>query len=173
MPIYPYKGKWPTIAPDVYIAPTACIIGAVTIGAGSSVWFNAVLRADNAPITVGERCNVQDNCTIHTDNDQPAILGDGCSLGHAAVVHGAWLGESVLVAMGAIVLSGATVGDLSLIAANALVSEGKQIPPRSLVIGTPGKVARELTADEIARIRRTADHYVEEAQNYRGETQDR
>jgi len=169
MPVYPYKGKWPRIAPDVYLAPTACVIGDVTIGAGSSVWFNAVLRADNAPIVLGARCNVQDNCTIHTDDDLPAILGDGCSLGHAAVVHGARLANDVLVAMGAIVLSGATVGAESIIAANAVVTEGRQIAARSLVVGTPGKVAREVTEVETARIRLTSDHYVAEARNYAAE----
>ncbi len=102
MPVYSYKGISPRIAPDVYISPTAVIIGDVTIGAGSSVWFNAVLRGDMAPIVIGEGCNVQDNCTIHTDTDLPAILGNRCSMGHAAIVHAATLEDNVLVAIGAV-----------------------------------------------------------------------
>lgn len=167
MPLYSYKGITPLIAPDVYIAPTACIIGDVTIGPGSSVWFNAVLRGDMAPITLGEGCNVQDNCTIHTDTDLPAILGNRCSMGHGAIVHAATLEDNVLVAIGAVVLSGAYVGAGSLIAAKALVAEGKQIPPGSLVMGIPGRVAREVTAAEMRRIAGTAAHYIEEAKNYR------
>lgn len=167
MPIYPYKGISPRIAPDVYIAPTAVIIGDVTIGAGSSVWFNAVLRGDMAPIVIGEGCNVQDNCTIHTDTDLPAILGKRCSMGHAAIVHAATLEDNVLVAIGAVVLSGAYIGTGSLIAAKALVAEGKQIPPHSLVMGIPGRVAREVSASETRRIAGTAEHYILEAQNYR------
>lgn len=166
MPIYPYKGITPRVAPDVFIAPTACIIGDVTIGAGSSIWFNAVLRGDMAPIVIGAGCNVQDNCTIHTDTDMPAIIGDNCSMGHGAIVHAATLEDGVLVAIGAIVLSRAHIGAGSLIAAAALVAEGKHIPPRSLVMGVPGKVAREVTAAERQRIAATAAHYLEEAKNY-------
>ncbi len=166
MPIYPYKGIMPRIAADVYIAPTACVIGDVTIGAGSSVWFNAVLRGDMAAITLGEGCNVQDNCVIHTDTDQPAVLGDRCSMGHGAIVHAATLADDVLVAMGAIVLSGAQVGRECIIAAGTVIPEGRQIPARSLVMGTPGKVVREVTAGEMVRIRATAAHYLAEGRSY-------
>jgi carbonic anhydrase/acetyltransferase-like protein (isoleucine patch superfamily) len=160
MPLYPYQGRRPFLDPTSYIAPTATLIGAVTLEAEASVWFGAVLRGDVAPVIVGPRTNVQDLCVLHGDADTPTILGADCTLGHGAIVHGARLGDRVLVGMGAIVLSRTTVGDDVIIGAGAVVPEGSAIPAGVLVLGVPGRVARPLTAEERARITAGAARYV-------------
>ena len=152
MPILPYKGIWPTIAEDVFIAPGAMIIGNVTIHEGASIWYNAVVRGDSAPIVIGRRTNIQDNCTLHVDADAPLTIGDECTVGHGAIVHGATVGEHVLVAMNAVILSHAQVGSNTIIAACTLVGERKSIPGGVLAVGVPAKVLRELTAEEQERI---------------------
>jgi carbonic anhydrase/acetyltransferase-like protein (isoleucine patch superfamily) len=128
MPILPYKNIWPTIAEDVFIAPGAMVIGAVTIREGASIWYNAVIRGDTAPIVIGRRTNIQDNCTLHTDADAPLTIGAECTIGHNVVLHGATLGNRVLVGMNAVVLSRARIESETIIGACALVGEGKQIP---------------------------------------------
>ncbi len=168
MPILPYRGVWPRIAPDVYIAPTATIAGDVAIASQASIWFSAVIRGDTAPITIGARTNVQDGCVLHADIGQPCVIGDDCSLGHSALVHGATVGDGCLIGMGATVLTGATVGDGCIVAARALVAEGKTIPAGQLVMGAPGKVTRAVTEAERARILEGRDHYLEYARHYRG-----
>src|ERR1700747_1232064 len=115
MPIYPFQGRVPTIADDVFIAPGAMIIGDVTIHEGASIWYNAVVRGDTAPIVIGRRTNIQDNCTLHVDAGAPLTIGDDCTVGHGAVVHGATVGNRVLVGMQAVVLSHARVGDDTII----------------------------------------------------------
>src|SRR5215469_11271356 len=120
MPVLPYKGVWPEIAEDVFLAPGAIIIGNVTIEEGASIWYNAVVRADSAPIVIGRRTNVQDNCTLHVDADAPLTIGEECTIGHNAVVHGATLGNRVLVGMNAVILSYAEIGAQSIIGACAL-----------------------------------------------------
>jgi carbonic anhydrase/acetyltransferase-like protein (isoleucine patch superfamily) len=165
MPILPYKGVWPTIAEDVFIAPGAMIIGNVTLHAGVSVWYNAVLRADSAPIVVGSRSNIQDNCTLHVDADAPLTIGEECTVGHNAVVHGALLGNRVLIGMNAVVLSHATIGDETMIGACALVSEHKDIPPRVLALGVPVRPARPLSETECSSLLLSALHYAELAQD--------
>jgi carbonic anhydrase/acetyltransferase-like protein (isoleucine patch superfamily) len=154
------------LAADVYIAPGARIIGDVTIGEQSSVWFNAVLRGDTEAIRVGRRTNIQDNCVLHADPGFPCTLGDGVTVGHAAVVHGAIVGDNVVVGMHAVVMNGAQVGADSIIAVGAVVTEGTIIPPGSLVMGLPGKVKRQLTPEEIERNRASAAHYVENARRF-------
>ena len=119
MPILPYKGIWPTIADDVFIAPGAMIIGNVVLHAGVNIWFNAVLRGDQAPIVIGRRSNIQDNCTLHVDADAALTVGEECTIGHNAVVHGATLGDRVLVGMNAVVLSHALVGSHTIVGACA------------------------------------------------------
>jgi carbonic anhydrase/acetyltransferase-like protein (isoleucine patch superfamily) len=138
----------------------------VTIGSRSSVWFGATLRGDTEPLTIGEGCDIQDHCTLHTDVGFPLIFGNYVSLGHNAIVHSAVLGDYVLVAMAATILTGAKIGAGSIIAANALVPEGREIPPRSLVVGTPGKVIREVTDAEYERIVQTAADYRQLAETY-------
>lgn len=151
--------KKPRVADGAWIAPTAVLAGSVEIGEGASVWYGAVLRADNEPITIGARSNVQDNCAFHVDSGRPVVLGEGVSVGHGAVVHGATIGDHVLVGMNATVMNGAVVGAETLIAAGALVTQGMQVPPRSLVAGVPAKVRRELTDDEIATLHRNSEIY--------------
>ena len=153
--------KIPQVAGSAWVAPNATLAGSVTIGEGASVWYGAVLRADNEPITIGARSNVQDNCVFHVDKGKPVLLGEGVSVGHGAVIHGATVEDHVLVGMGAIIMNGAVIGTESLIAAGALVSEGAVIPPRSLVAGVPGKVRRELSDDEVATLHTNAGIYEE------------
>src|SRR5438105_14548621 len=126
MPILPYKGVMPTIAEDVFIAPGAMVIGNVTIEEGASIWYNAVVRGDSAPIVIGRRTNIQDNCTLHVDADAPLTIGEECTVGHGAVVHGATVGDRVLVAMNAVVLSHAQVGSKTIIGACTRLREYKQ-----------------------------------------------
>ncbi len=167
MPLLPYLDHIPRVAPGVFIAPDAYVIGRVTIGPRSSVWFGATVRGDIEPVVLGEGVNIQEHCVLHTDPGFPTILGNYVSLGHHALVHSATLEDYVLVAMSATVLSGARIGEGSIIAANALVPEGRQIPPRSLVVGTPGKVIREVTSEEYDRIVETATTYFRLAEEYR------
>jgi carbonic anhydrase/acetyltransferase-like protein (isoleucine patch superfamily) len=162
--------KVPQVADTAWVAPNATLAGSVTIGEGASVWYGAVLRADNEPITIGARSNVQDNCVFHVDKGMPVVLGEGVSVGHGAVIHGATVEDHVLVGMGAIIMNGAVVGTESLIAAGALVSEGAVIPSRSLVAGVPGKVRRELSDDEVAKLHTNAGIYEQHRDLHRSGT---
>lgn len=167
MPILPFKGIWPTIADDVFIAPGAIVIGNVTIHAGASVWYNTVIRGDSAPIIIGRDTNIQDNCTLHVDADAPLTIGDECTVGHNAVVHGATLGDRVLVGIGAVVLSHASIAAQTLIGACALVSEHKQFPAGVLVMGIPAKVVRVLNEVEIEGLAKSAAGYCERAREHK------
>jgi carbonic anhydrase/acetyltransferase-like protein (isoleucine patch superfamily) len=149
-----------------WIAASATVIGKVTIGEGVGIWFGAVVRGDNERITIGRDTNVQELCVFHTDMGFPLTIGAGCTVGHRAIVHGCTIGDNVLIGMGAMVMNGAKIGDDCLIAAGALVPEGREIPSGSLVLGIPGKVARPLTGDEIARNRGSAAHYVANWKRY-------
>ena len=151
--------KTPQVAEGAWVAPNATLVGSVVIHEGASVWYGAVLRADNEPITVGARSNVQDNCAFHVDKGKPVTLGEGVSVGHGAIIHGATVEDNVLIGMGAIIMNGAVIGADSLIAAGALISAGVVIPPRSLVAGVPGKVRRELTDEEVETIYNNARIY--------------
>ncbi len=161
MPVLPFNGAWPTIADDVFIAPGAMIIGNVTIHEGASIWYNAVVRGDVAPIVIGRNTNIQDNCTLHVDADAPLTIGDNCTIGHGAVVHGAMVEHHVLVGMKAVVLSHARVGSNTIVGACALVAERKHIPEGVLAIGIPAKVARSLTPAESEHIISSAEGYAE------------
>jgi len=132
----------------------------VRLSAGVGIWFGAVLRGDQEPITIGEDTNVQEHAIFHTDPGLPLTIGKGCTIGHRATLHGCTIGDNVLIGMGATILNGARIGQDCLVGAGALVTEGKEIPPGSLVIGMPAKVVRPLTADEIVRNRGSAAHYV-------------
>jgi len=153
--------KTPQVAQGAWIAPNATLVGSVVIHEGASIWYGAVLRADNEPITIGARSNVQDNCAFHVDKGKPVALGEGVSVGHGAIIHGATVEDNVLIGMGAIIMNGAVIGTESLIAAGALISAGVVIPPRSLVAGVPGKVRRELSDEEVATIYTNARIYAE------------
>ena len=150
-----------------YVAPGATLIGRVILEDRATVWFGAVIRADNEPIVIGPRSNVQDGAVLHADPGYPLTLGEGVTVGHLAMLHGCTVGDGTLVGIKAVVLNGATIGRDCLIGANAFVPEGKVIPDRSLVIGSPGKVVRELTDENVALLRRAADVYVANAERYR------
>jgi carbonic anhydrase/acetyltransferase-like protein (isoleucine patch superfamily) len=154
------KGK------NVFIAPTATVIGDVSLGDEVSIWFGAVLRGDSDTITVGARSNIQDNAVIHCDPNSPAILGEECIIGHCAIVHGAKLANNVLIGMNATVLNNAEIGEYSIIGANALVTAGTIIPAYSLVLGSPAKVIQTLSENQIADIKVNARVYVDKAKEY-------
>lgn len=158
----------PVVPESAWVAPTATLVGSVELAAGASVFYGAVLRADIAPIIIGPRSNVQDNCVFHVDRGGPVTLGEGVTVGHCAIVHGATIGDYVLIGMGATVMNGAVIGDEVLIAAGALVTEGMVVPPRSLVAGVPGKVRRDLTAPEIERLHMNAANYEVHRDLHRG-----
>ena len=163
--------KKPHVDETAWVAPNATVVGAVTLGPGASVWYGAVLRADNEPITIGARSNVQDNCSFHVDKGLPVTLGEGVSVGHNAVVHGATIGDHVLIGMGAVVMNGAEIGDESMVAAGCLVPQGMVVPPRTLVAGVPGKIRRDLTDDEIAHLHQNARTYEAHRDLHAGGTQ--
>jgi gamma-carbonic anhydrase len=167
MPVYPYRGVWPTVADDAFIAPTAVLIGDVRVEAGASVWFGAVIRGDVAPIRIGARSNVQDNCVLHGDEDIPCEIGADCTLGHGAVVHGAKIGEHTLIGMRATVLNSAEVGAECVLAAGTVIPESKRVESGQLVMGVPGKVVRPVTNAERERIYDGVAHYAKRAQEYR------
>ncbi|MFF8289171.1 gamma carbonic anhydrase family protein [Streptomyces sp. NPDC016309] len=154
-------GKEPDVHPDAFAAPTSVVVGEVTMAAGASVWYHAVLRADCGPIVLGADSNVQDNCTVHVDPGFPVTVGERVSVGHNAVLHGCTVEDDVLVGMGATVLNGAHIGAGSLIAAQALVPQGMRVPPGSLVAGVPAKVKRALTDEEREGIKLNAAMYLE------------
>ncbi|MET7936753.1 gamma carbonic anhydrase family protein [Streptomyces sp. NPDC005322] len=160
-------GKEPAIAPDAFVAPTSVVIGDVVLGAGSSVWYQAVLRGDGGPIVLGAESNIQDNCTVHVDPGFPVSIGERVTVGHNAVVHGCTVEDDVLIGMGATILNGAHIGAGSLIAAQALVPQGMRVPPGSLVAGVPAKVKRELTDEERELIGLNAAVYVDRAKQHR------
>lgn len=160
--IKPYKGIRPRIAPTAYIEENATIIGDVEIGEYSSVWCNAVLRGDVHFIRLGKRTNIQDNCTLHgTNGVYPVILGDDITVGHNVTLHGCVIKDRCLIGMGSIILDGVEIGEDSIIGAGALVTERSIIPPRSLVMGLPGKVVRQIKDDEALKILQSAKNYIE------------
>ncbi|WP_174615867.1 gamma carbonic anhydrase family protein [Virgibacillus ihumii] len=165
--IYRYKEHRPDIHDSVFIADGARVIGNVTIGAESSVWFNTVIRGDEGPVKIGERCNIQENSMCHLYEQFPLTLEDEVSIGHNAIVHGCTLRKGVLVGMGATVLDGVEVGEYSIIGANSLIPPGKKIPPRSLVVGSPGKVVRTLTDKDMEMIEETISTYTKKGQEFR------
>ena len=157
----------PRIDPTAYVAPSADLIGAVTLGVRSSVWFQSVIRADDEPITIGNGTNVQDGCIVHIDPGEPVVLGDYVTIGHRAIVHGAQIEDNVMVAIGAIVLTGARIGSNSIIGAGAVVTEGMEIPPNSLVVGVPARIVKTVSDSQAARIRGTAETYIDRGARYR------
>ena len=164
-----FLGRSPALGADVYISDTAAVVGDVTLGDGASVWFGASLRGDVNWIEIGKGSNVQDNVTVHVSRGtHPCQIGAGVTVGHNAVVHGCTVEDDVLIGMGAILLDGSVVGAGSLVGAGALVTGGTVIPPRSLVLGSPARVVRELTEAEVAANRANAAHYVRMARMYRG-----
>ncbi len=161
-----FLARQPTLGRGVYVAKGAVVLGDVTLGDFSSVWFNAVLRADINRIVVGRYSNVQDNSVFHLADEYPCIIGDYVTVGHGAIVHACTVGNEVLVGMGSIILDGAVIGDQSIVGAGALVTQGQQIPPGSMVLGSPARIVRPLTEPERTRIKGFAEKYVEVAAHY-------
>jgi len=155
------------VHPSAFIAAGAVVIGDVTLGADVSIWFNAVLRGDSESLRIGAGSNIQDGAVCHADPGLPLVIGEGVTIGHRAIAHGAHIGDCSLIGMGAIVMNGARIGAQSLVGAGALVTGGKDFPERSLILGAPGRVIRSVTEDEIAMMRRTASEYVEKARAFR------
>lgn len=166
MAIYRLGDDLPRLAPGAWVAETAQVIGRVALGVDASVWFGAVLRGDNEWITLGARSNVQDGSVLHTDIGSPLTLGDAVTVGHQAMLHGCSVGDGSLIGIQAVVLNGARIGKCCLVGAGALVTEGKEFPDGSLIVGSPAKVLRPLTEQELARLARGAAHYVENARRY-------
>ena len=158
--------KTPSIHPSAFIAPNATVLGDVTVGEHSSFFFGAVARSEFVPIVVGKRTNIQDNCVLHADPGLPMIIGDDVTVGHGAILHSCTVGNNSLIGMGAIVLNGAVIGENCIVAAGALVPQNMTVPDGSLVMGSPAKVRRSVTEEEIAANRQSAAGYVTEAKEY-------
>jgi carbonic anhydrase/acetyltransferase-like protein (isoleucine patch superfamily) len=162
MPLYTLDGQGVSTPPSgaFWVAPNAVVLGKVKLEEDASIWFGAVLRGDNELITVGARSNVQDGCVLHTDPGFPLTIGKDCTIGHMVMLHGCTIGRGSLIGIGSIIMNGAKIGEECVIGAGALIPEGKDIPPRSMVLGSPGKVVRQLSDEEVARFGGAAKRYV-------------
>lgn len=166
MPLYAIGGHAPALAPDAWIAPSADVIGDARFGALASVWFGAVIRADNTPILVGARTNIQEGAMLHSDPGAPLTIGEDCTIGHHAILHGCTIGDRVLIGMGATVLNRAVIGEDCLVGAGALVTEGKVFPPGHLIVGSPARAVRPLDDAAKALLRASAAHYAAKQREY-------
>lgn len=166
MPCFKLDGAAPTMDDSAWVAPGADLIGDVRLGPRASVWFGAVIRADNTPISIGENSNIQDGAIGHSDPGFPLTVGVGVTVGHQAILHGCTVGDGVFIGMGTKVLNGAVIGERCLIGAGALVTEGKRFDPGMLIVGAPARVVRALTEDELIALALSAQHYAEKAANY-------
>lgn len=168
MPILPFNSIHPSVADDTFIAPDAWVIGSVTIGARSSLFFNVVARGDIQPITIGAGTNLQEHVLVHSSHDMaPVVIGDNVTVGHRAIIHGCSIGNNTLIGMGATILDNAIIGEHCIIGAHSLITKGMVIPARSLVLGSPAKVHRAITEQEAAGLEESALHYQKSAAEYR------
>ncbi|MEK3721801.1 gamma carbonic anhydrase family protein [Paenibacillus sp. FSL H8-0034] len=165
--LHSYNGISPQVHPTAFLAEGVQIIGDVIIEAEATIWFNTVLRGDLAPIRIGRKSNIQDGCIGHVNVDQPLLIGEEVSVGHAAIIHGCSIGKGTLIGMGAIVLNGAVIDEYALVGAGSLVTENKHIPSRTLSLGSPAKVVRELAEADLLRMQRTMESYVIRGNEYR------
>ncbi|OUS28953.1 gamma carbonic anhydrase family protein [Thalassotalea sp. 42_200_T64] len=165
--IYQIGDKQPHFNGDYFVAPNAALIGEVTLENNASIWFNVVIRADNDTITIGENSNVQDGSVLHVDANAPLFIGKNVTIGHKVMLHGCTIGDGSLVGMNAVVLNGATIGKECLIGANTLIPENMMVPDGSMVLGSPGKIVKELSAEHREMIANGAKHYVDNAKKYR------
>ena len=169
MAIYQFGDERPRLHATAWVAENATVLGRVVLGEDSSVWYGAVLRGDNESITIGVRSIIQDGSVLHTDSGVPLALGDDVTVGHQAMLHGCTVGSSSLVGIQSVILNGAKIGRYSIVGAGALVTEGKEFPDGVLIVGSPAKVVRELTPEQIERLKWSAAHYVENAARHRSQ----
>ena len=161
-----YKNIEPKISKNAKVCPTAVVIGDVTLEKNANVWFNATLRGDMAPIIIGERTNIQDNAVVHTDTNYPTKIGKNVTVGHSAIIHAATVEDNALIGMGAIILNGATIGEYAMVGAGCLVPPGKTVPPRTLVVGNPMRILKELSEEQIEKNLKNTDYYVKLSKEY-------
>lgn len=165
--IYKFKNKIPKVSHKAFVANSADVIGKVYVYEEASIWFGAVVRGDNNSITIEKGTNIQDNCVLHVTEEYPIYIGEYSSIGHNAIVHGCKIGKYSLIGMGSIILDGAEIGDFTMIGAGSLVTKGKKIPSGVLCMGSPAKVIRNLTEDEIKSLKKSADNYIELSKEYK------
>ena len=166
MAIYELDGVAPQVHRQAWVAPSAQVMGQVSVGAGASIWFGTVVRGDSERITIGADSNIQDASVLHADAGQPLVIGERVTVGHQAMLHGCTVGDESLIGIGAIVLNGAKIGKNCLVGAGALVTEGKEFPDGSMILGSPAKVVRQLTPEQIEGLRHSAQHYKTNAQRF-------
>ncbi|MGE5385884.1 MAG: gamma carbonic anhydrase family protein [Betaproteobacteria bacterium] len=169
MPVFALGELCPRLGANVWVAPNATVVGEVQLDDNVSIWWNAVLRGDTAPIHVGANSNIQDGSVLHVDDKVPLVIGQGVTVGHMVMVHGCTIGDNSLIAIGSIVLNHAVIGKNCIVGANTLIPEGKQFPDGVMIMGSPGKVVRDLTEKELAYLAYPAQHYVENAARYRSQ----
>ena len=167
MAVYPYKDINPDLADDVFVAPTASVVGDVKLGAGTNVWFGAVVRGDVNKVVVGKHTNIQDNATIHTMSDSPTEIGDHVTIGHNAIIHCSKVGDNCLLGMGCIIMGHAEIGNNCVIGANTCITQGKKIPDNCLVYGNPAHIIRNLRDDEIEALTESTEKYYRLGQEYK------
>ncbi|MFT4134448.1 gamma carbonic anhydrase family protein [Labrys sp. (in: a-proteobacteria)] len=168
MPLYALDDIAPSVPADgrYWLAPDAQVIGRVILAEDANIWFGAVLRGDNEPMTVGARSNIQEGAVLHSDPGFPLTIGEDCTIGHSAILHGCTIGAGSLIGMGATILNGARIGKGCLVGANALITEGKEFPDHSLIVGSPARVLRPLDAEAVAKLRQSSAHYVANAKRF-------
>jgi carbonic anhydrase/acetyltransferase-like protein (isoleucine patch superfamily) len=167
MAIYEFEGVAPSIAESAWVADSAQVMGDVTLADDANVWFGVVMRGDTAPIKVGRGSNIQDQSVLHADQGMPCTVGEGVTVGHQVMLHGCTVGDHSLIGIGAVVLNGAKIGRECLVGAGSLVTEGKEFPDGSMILGSPARVVRQLTPEQIEGLRQSAQHYVANAQRFR------
>lgn len=168
MPLYALDDIAPAVPADgrYWLAPDAQVVGRVILGEDANIWFGAVLRGDNEPMTIGARSNVQDGAVLHSDPGFPLTIGEDCTVGHSAILHGCTIGAGSLIGMGATILNGARIGEGCLVGANALITEGKEFPDHSLIVGSPARVLRPLDEATVAKLKQSSAHYVANAKRF-------
>ena len=167
MSLFRLGDKQPQLGENAWVAPNATVIGDVRLGANASIWWNATLRGDNDPIHIGANTNIQDGSVLHTDEGIPMHIGANVTVGHLVMLHGCTVGDGSLIGIGSVVLNRAVIGKGCIVGANTLIPEGKVFPDRVLIVGSPGKVVRELSDDDVAKLQQSAAHYVDNARRYR------
>lgn len=167
MAIYELDGVAPQLAASAWVADSAQVIGQVTLAAEASIWFGSVVRGDTDSITIGAGSNIQDTCVLHADAGQPLVVGERVTVGHQVTLHGCTIGDESLIGIGAVVLNGARIGKNCLVGAGSLVTEGKEFPDGSMIMGSPAKLVRPLTPEQVEGLRRSAAHYIDNARRFR------